>query len=399
MQLLKTLAVAAISFVPLQAIADKSVQPFTIEVPESDVLDLEDRLAQVRWPHQLPDTTWEHGADTATLMTISDYWREEYDWQAAQAELNTLPQFLTEIDGAQMHFVHALSDEEGALPLIMLHGWPGSFFEFNGLIEPLGRSSDGAPAFDVVVPSLPGFGFSGPTEEADWDTRRMASAMLELMGRLGYERFYAHGTDFGSLVAQWMARLAPDRVIGLHSNFIVSMPPSPEAMQSLSPEEMTRFTSFQQNEMGYFILHETRPQTIAFALNDSPIGLLAWHAEKFQSWTDHDGLFLSAVDIDTFLTNLSIYWFTETSGSSARLYRAGHLAGGNFAPQPQFDTPVGHAVFPNEVIASPARWNDESYNIVHRTEFETGGHFPAMEQPGALLNDIREFVVFMESQN
>jgi microsomal epoxide hydrolase len=399
MKRLRLLLVVVLGLVPRLGYADADIRPFTINVPEDEITDLDNRLSRIRWPQQLPGTTWEHGADIATLATIAEYWRDDYDWRAAEAALNVYPQFLTDVDGTQLHFVHSESSEEGALPLILLHGWPGSFFEFSDLIEPLNQGDQDMPAFDVVVPSLPGFGFSGPTLEADWDTRRMAEAMFELMDRLGYDRFYAHGTDFGSLVAQWMARLAPERVIGLHSNFIVSMPPSPEAMQSLSPEEMQRFTSFQQNEMGYFILQETKPQTIAYALNDSPVGLLAWHGEKFQSWTDHDGSFLSAVDIDTFLTNLSIYWFTETSGSSARLYRAGLLAGGNFAPQPQFDTPIGHAVFPAEVIASPERWNDLAYNIVHRTEFESGGHHPAWEQPEALVRDIRDFVIFMEAQN
>ena len=396
MRFLSLISAVVIGFSPQTSIAGSEIHPFKVEIANDAIEDLQARLHRARWPHQLPNTTWEHGADSATLREITEYWKDEYDWRSAEAVLNTKPQFLTKIDGSQLHFVHSKSEREEARPLILLHGWPGSFYELFDLAEPLNHPKDDAPAFHTVIPSLPGFGFSGPTSEADWDPKRMAKAMLELMDRLGYDQFYAHGTDFGSVVAQWMARIAPERVVGLHSNFILSAPPSPEAFQSMSVEELDAFTSFQKTEMGYFTLQETKPQTIAFALNDSPVGLLAWHAEKFQSWVDHDGSFMSVVDIDTFLTNLSIYWFTETSGSSARIYRAGFLAGGNFAPQPKFDTPIGHAIFPHEVIVSPERWNEETYNIVYRSQFERGGHFPALEQPNAIIEDIRAFVSFLE---
>lgn len=399
MKLLCLIATYAIALITEATNAESVIHPYKISVPDREITDLQRRLDQVRWPHQLPGTSWEHGADLTSLKKITKYWRNEYDWRSAEKSLNAIPQFLTEIDGTQLHFVHAKSNHDNAIPLILLHGWPGSFFEFSKMIAPLTEAKDASLAFHTIVPSLPGFGFSGPTPDANWDKKRMAHAMLKLMDKLGYEQFYAHGTDIGSGVAQWMARLAPERVIGLHSNFILSSPPSPNALKSLSPNEHERFTSFQKTEMGYFILQETKPQTVGFVLNDSPIALLAWHAEKFQSWTDHNGSFLSAVDIDTFLTNLSIYWFTQTSGSSARVYRAGFLAGGNFAPQPKIDTPIGHAVFPHEVIVTPERWNNKVFNIVRRTEFDHGGHFPALEQPKALLRDIRDFVRFIEAKN
>jgi epoxide hydrolase len=329
------------------------------------------------------------------MQDLAEYWRDEFDWRSAERELNEFDNYLTEIDGQSLHFIHQKSNDPNAVPLLILHGWPGSVAEFTNIIGPLvDPNSDGATdqvAFHVVAPSLPGFGFSGPTTDAGWDTQRMASAFLELMSRLGYKRFAIQGGDFGSITAQWMARKSPERVSALHLNFLVALPPSADAMQELTAEEFEAFTKFQREEMGYFTLQETKPQTISYSLNDSPIGLLAWHAEKFQSWVGHDGSFLDVVSQDAFLTNLTIYWVTQTSGSSARLYREGLLAGGNFSQPPRVETPIGHAVFPNEVIASPERWNDVFYNVVRRTEMLVGGHFAALEQPVVLVADIRAF--------
>ncbi len=371
------------------------INRYEIAVPEDVLQDLRQRLQAARWPDQLPETGWAYGADLNTLMPLAEYWAGEFDWRAAELRLNRFDQFITEVDSQAVHFIHEQSAEPDAIPLLLLHGWPGSVAEFTEVIGPLadpaGNGASGQAAFHVIAPSLPGFGFSGVANETGWDTRRMAATFLELMSRLGYERFAVQGGDFGSIIAQQLALQAPERVTALHLNLLVAMPPSLEAMGSLSPDEMEAFTRFQREEMGHFTLQETKPQTIAYALNDSPIGLLAWHAEKFQSWVDHEGSFLDVVSRDAFLTNLTIYWATETSGSSARLYREGLLAGGNFNQPPRFETPIGHAVFPSEVIASPERWNAEAYNVVRRHEMPRGGHFAAMEQPDLLVVDIRTF--------
>jgi epoxide hydrolase len=338
---------------------------------------------------------WEYGADLQSMQTLAEYWRDEFDWRSAERELNEFDNYLTEIDGQSLHFIHQKSTDPSAVLLLILHGWPGSEAEFTNTICPLvDPCSDGTAdqiAFHVAAPSLPGYGFSGPTSDAGWDTQRMASAFLELMSRLGYERFAIQGGDFGSITARWMARKNPERVSALLLSFLVVLPPSADAMQELSAEEIDAFTNFQRVEMGYFTLQQTKPQTISYSLNDSPIGLLASHAEKFQPWVGHDGSFLDVASQDAFLTNLTIYWVTQISGSSARLYREGLLAGGNFSQPQRVETPIGHAVSPEEVIASPERWNDVFYNVVRRTEMPVGGHFAALEQPIALVGDIRAY--------
>ncbi len=376
---------------PAETMKAATIKPFKVHIPDRVLEDLRRRLAKAKWPDQLPGTTWEHGADIGAIRQLADYWGKKYDWRAQEARINRFEQFTTEIDGQKIHFIHQRSPRTDAIPLMLIHGWPGSIVEFLGLIEPLARPKDGStPAFHVIVPSLPGFGFSGPTTSPGWDPRRMAKAFVVLMDRLGYSRYGVQGGDWGSVIARHMAHQAPTRVIGLHLNFLPVPPPSPEAFAQMSDEERRRFTHFQDEEFGYFRLQATRPQTAAYGLTDSPLGLLAWIGEKFHAWTDHRGDFLTVVDRDAFLTNVTLYWATGTVGSSMRIYREYQLAGG-FAPMPRFDAPVGHAVFPKEVMASPYRWIDQAYNIAQRTEMPRGGHFAALEQPDLLLQDLRAF--------
>ncbi|MBA3715976.1 MAG: epoxide hydrolase [Pyrinomonadaceae bacterium] len=376
-----------------QAAQATAVVPFKAHIPDEVLADLRRRLGQVKWPDQLPGTTWEHGADIGTMRKLADYWEKKYDWRAQEARINRFAQFTTEIDGQRIHFIHQRSARADAIPLLLLHGWPGSIVEFLALIEPLTNPKDShTPAFNVIIPSLPGFGFSGPTRSPGWDTRRMAKAFVVLMDRLGYSRYGIQGGDWGSFIARRMAFQAPQRVIGLHLNFLPVPPPTPEALAQLSDEERRRFSGFQEGEdFAYFKLHEDRPQTVAYALTDSPVGWLAWTVNEFRAVSDHSGDFLTAVDRDSFFTNITLYWVTGTVGSSLRIYREEKLAGLNSDSMPRIETPVAYADFPKEAIASPYRWIDKAYNIIQRTEMPKGGHFAALEQPDLLIRDIRTF--------
>jgi pimeloyl-ACP methyl ester carboxylesterase len=369
-----------------------TIRSFKAHVPDQVLIDLRRRLAETRWPDQLPDTTWEYGADIKKVRELADYWQNGYDWRAQEARINRFDQFTTEIDGQQIHFIHERSRRPDAIPLLLLHGWPGSILEFLALIEPLTNPKDShTPAFDVVIPSLPGFGFSGPTTTRGWDPRRMAKAMVVLMDRLGYSRYGIQGGDWGSLIARDMAYQAPAHVIGLHLNLLYADPPNPEAVAQMSDAERRRFSYFDREESSFFRIQSTEPQTLAYALTDSPVGWLAWMIARFQLLTDNNGDFLTAVDRDTFLTDVTLYWATNTVGSAMRIYRENRLAGGETAPPPRLETPVAYADFPKEVFTSPFSWITQTYNVVQKTEMPRGGHFAALEQPTLLLDDIRKF--------
>jgi microsomal epoxide hydrolase len=275
---------------------------------------------------------------------------------------------------------------------MLIHGWPGSIVEFLKLIEPLTDPKDkDSPAFDVIVPSLPGFGFSGPTTTRGWGPLRMAKAFVVLMDRLGYPKYGIQGGDWGSAVAQDMAYQAPTHVIGLHLNLITAAPPNPEAVAQMSDAERKRYSFFDRQQSSFFFLQAAEPQTLAYALTDSPVGWLAWMIGKFQLLTDNNGDFLTALDRDTFLTNVTLYWATDTVGSAMRIYRENRLTGEEAAPAPRLETPVGYADFPREVAVPPFRWVTQTYNVVQKTEMPKGGHFAALEQPDLLLDDIRKF--------
>lgn len=375
-----------------EAASAAAIKPFKVQVPESVLADLKHRLAETRWPDQLPGTTWEYGADIRKVRELARYWQNGYDWRAQEARINRFHQFTTVIDGQTIHFIHERSPRPDAIPLMLIHGWPGSFLEFLAVIEPLTHPKDrDAPAFDVVIPSLPGFGFSGPTTSQGWGTERMARALTVLMERLGYPRYGIQGGDWGSQVARQMARQAPTHVIGLHLNLIAVPPPDPNALSQLTAEARRRDMQWwEKGRSDFFEIQTREPQTIAYALTDSPVGWLAWMAERFQDLTDNDGDFLHAVDRDTFLTDVTLYWVTGTIGSSMRIYREGRVFDRQPAPPPM-RTPVALAMFPKEVVLAPERWIDRLYNVVQRTQMTRGGHFAALEQPALLVRDIRRF--------
>jgi epoxide hydrolase len=379
---------------------DRDIQPFSIEVPQADLDDLADRLASTRWAAELPGAPWARGVPGSYLCELAEHWRTGYDWRRAEAELNALPQFTTTLDGANVHFLHVRSTEPGALPLVLTHGWPGSIVEFLDVIGPLSdpgaHGGDPADAFDLVIPSIPGFGFSGPLPDEGWTTGRVAAAWAELMSRLGYERYGSQGGDLGAIIGPDLGRIAPDRVVGVHVNaasigFIPLGPVEPEVLDTLSEAEhvrLDRIRNFTTDEWGYNLLQSTRPATLAHALNDSPVGQLAWIVEKFRAWTAAGAeLPEDAVDRDHMLTNVMLYWLTGTSGSAANIYYEGTHAA--WAPPVRSEVPTGVAVFGQDV--SIRHFAEQANTITHWTEDDAGGHFAAMEVPDLLVADVRSF--------
>ncbi|MPZ80326.1 MAG: alpha/beta fold hydrolase [Actinophytocola sp.] len=374
------------------------VRPFRIEIPQADLVDLRDRLARTRWSADLAGADWERGVPVGYLRALADYWATRYDWRGHEAQLNELPQFTTTIDGQNLHFLHVRSPHAGATPLLLIHGWPGSVVEFLDLIGPLtdpaAHGGDPADAFHLVIPSIPGFGFSGPLTETGWTDSRVAAAFTELMARLGHDRFGVHGGDVGAFVAPQVGRAAPERVVGVHVNNLVTFPTGdPADMAALTEAEQGRLAEMKrwQEELGgYMQLQGTRPLTIAHSLNDSPAGQLGWIVEKFKDWTDPAAkLPEDAVDRDRILTNISIYWFTDTAASVANSYYERFNDPGMWAPKPRGTVPTGVAVFTTDT--SIRGFADKVHNIVHWSEFDRGGHFPALEVPDVLADDIRTF--------
>jgi pimeloyl-ACP methyl ester carboxylesterase len=380
--------------------ADEAIRPFHIAIPEANVQDLRDRLGHTRWPDELPGAEWSRGVPLGYLKELAEYWRTTYDWRAWEAKLNEFPQFTTTIDGQTIHFLHVRSPEPAALPLIITHGWPGSVVEFLDVIGPLSdpraHGGDPADAFHLVIPSLPGYGFSGPTRDAGWTTARTAKAWAELMRRLGYERYGAQGGDWGAFVAPELGRTAPDHVVGVHVNaatfgFIPFGPVDPQELATFTEAEklrLERLHRFLTDGNAYFQIQATRPQTLAYALTDSPVGQLAWIVEKFKEWTyPAADMPESAISRDRMLTDVMLYWLTGTAGSSARLYFE-NAHGSNWGQQPS-STPIGVAVFAEDVAIR--RYAERGNNIVHWSEFERGGHFAAMEAPDLLVGDVCAF--------
>ncbi|WP_020663357.1 epoxide hydrolase family protein [Amycolatopsis benzoatilytica] len=369
---------------------------YRVHVRQSDLDDLHRRLAATRWPDPFDDPAWDLGIPVAEVQDLAHHWRLKFDWRAQEDRLNGFPQFTTTIDGANVHFLHLRSPEPTALPLLLTHGWPGSIVEFLDLIGPLADprayGGDPATAFHVVVPSVPGFGFSGPTRDRGWGPARTARAWAELMTRLGYDRFGTHGGDWGALISRELGVQFPERVVGAH----VTMLPSAVARteedldglddRELGQRSLDKARAFQRTGIGYAMIQSTKPQTLAFGLTDSPAGQLAWIAEKFRSFSnaDHD-----LIDRDDLLANVSIYWFTGTAASSSRIYAYQDVQWG---AQPSISAvPTAVAVFPDDIGLPIRQLAERTDRIVRWTEFPRGGHFPALEEPDAVIGDLRAF--------
>jgi epoxide hydrolase len=384
------------------------MHPFRIEIPQSDLDDLHGRLAATRWPAELPGSGWDRGVPPDYLVELAEYWRTSYDWRAAEAELNQYPQFITEIDGMNVHFLHVRSPEPDAVPLILTHGWPGSVAEFLKVIGPLSDpraySADPAQAFHLVIPSIPGFGFSGPIREPGWNWFRIARAWAELMNRLGYDSYIPQGGDLGAWISLTLAGVDFAHVRAAHVNFLVTPPPPDADLSGLSASDQARLglmAQFVNEGSGYMKIQSTRPQTLAYGLTDSPVGQLAWIVEKFWEWSDARKAPEDAVDRDQMLTNVMIYWLTATAGSSADHYFeiADILPTAPTPPGPPPPLParLGVAVFPGDSAKPIRQFADQSFpNIVHWREYDRGGHFAAMEQPDLFVADLREFARTLE---
>ena len=370
-----------------------TINEFNLSVSDSEIEDLRRRLEATRWPDQLPGQAWTYGTDIDELRSLVSYWSNEFDWRKAEKSINAWPQFLTTIDGEQVHFIHARSSRADARPLILSHGWPGSIVEFLDLIKPLTEPDDPSlPAFHVVVPSLPGFGLSGPTVTTGVSPRRIARMWMSLMAELGYDQYVAQGGDWGAIITGWIGQLDPVHCAGIHINML-AVTPTEALMANMSAEESEMLGAameFQTGETGYQAIQRTKPQTLAYALTDSPTGLLSWILEKFRTWSDCDGDVFSVHDRDRVLTNVALYWFTRTAGSAARIYYE-LTAEDQGALATSVTVPTAAAVFPKEIYRCSRRWAESSYNIVQWTEFAHGGHFAALEHPIQLLTDIRRF--------
>ena len=373
---------------------DESIREFEVEVSNDVVDDLRERLGDTRWPDDPPVDGWEYGTDPTYLRALCEYWRDEFDWSTFERRFNRFDQFTTDIDGQRVHFYHVRSPNPDAAPLLLSHGWPGSVAEFldvlGPLTDPAAHSGETDDAFHVVAPSLPGYGFSGPTDDPGYDVRQIASTFDELMDRLGYEHYVAQGGDWGALITAILAATRPDRVTAIHTNLLFVSPSQfDDPMAMLDEEGMADYEATQvarEGETGYQAIQSTKPQTLAYGLTDSPVGLAAWIVEKFRTWSDGD--VESSFTRDRLLDNVSVYWLTGTINASMRLYYETEFAE---AVPDSVDVPTGHARYPVEVLRTPRAWAEAVYDIDHWTEMPEGGHFAAMEVPDLFVDDVRTF--------
>ena len=364
------------------------IRPFRIDIPQADVDDLRDRLRRTRWSTEILGQGWDRGVPVDYLRTLATYWAEEYDWRAQEARLGELPQFTKEIDGQTIHFAHVRSTDPDALPLLITHDWPGSFALYLDAVPELSRH------FHLVLVSTPGVAFSGPLTAAGWNTGKIAGAFVEVMARLGYERYGVQGTGGGAWTALEMGRQAPDRVVGAHVNGLVTFPSGdPAEFEGLTEDEherLARLQTFRDEKKGFTAIQATRPQALAHGLHDSPVGQLAWIIEKFQEWTDPAAaLPEDAIDRDVLLTNVALYWFTGTAGSSANLYYESAHDPSAWAPKERGTVPTGVAVVSSDVAIR--RFAERDNTVTYWSRLERGGNFVPAEQPADFAADVTAF--------
>ncbi|MCH5584524.1 epoxide hydrolase [Shimazuella sp. AN120528] len=373
------------------------IKPFKIQISSSKLQELNERLGKTIWPGEWENDNWNAGPTLEFVKKNVEHLLTEYDWRKYETQINQYPQYTTEIDGQNIHFLHIRSTEKNAIPLLLIHGWPGSFVEFLKVIEPLtnpvAHGRNASDAFHLVIPSLPGFGFSVPIREAGWNNGRIANAFIELMERLGYEKYGVQGADAGAIIGPELARLAPEKVIGLHVNaatmgFIPMGPIDPSDMETLSEMEkgrLQRLQKFMSEQFGFNFIHSHRPQALAFGISDSPAGLLSWISELFTGF----GESVHAVDRDLFLTNFLIYWFTGTAASSIRLYYENAHDPNAWAPKENAGVPTAVANFKDDVAIR--KYAEQANHIVRWTDYDQGGHYAVLEIPDVWLDDVAAF--------
>jgi pimeloyl-ACP methyl ester carboxylesterase len=402
---INTVDAPATALASREAADDHTIRPFRVTIPEKELVDLRRRIAATRWPTKQLVEDRSQGVQLATLRELARYWTTEYDWRTCEARLNALPQFTTEIDGVDIHFIHVTSRHENALPLIMTHGWPGSVIELLETIGPLtdptahgGKADD---AFHLVLPSLPGYGFSGEPTEVGWDAGRIARAWAELMFRLGYTRYVAQGGDVGALVTDYMGRQAPDGLVGIHLNLLAGAPFIVDQLPAESEQERAAhdaLATFRTSGFGYFLEQSTRPQTIGYSLLDSPVGLAAWLLDHDTdsyykiSRAFVDGEPVGNLTRDHILDNITLYWLTGTGASAARWYWETGQATARAAGQapPAVSLPVGFTNFSGEIFPAPRSWVEKVYpTLVYYNEVDRGGHFAAWEEPQLFAAEVR----------
>ncbi|MGX7824520.1 epoxide hydrolase family protein [Actinokineospora sp. 24-640] len=374
------------------------MQPFTIAVPEATLTDLGERLARTRLPGALLGAGWRHGTSQDYLAGLLAHWRDSYDWRAHEAALNAMPQYRATVNGLDLHFVHARGKGPNPVPLLFNHGWGGSFWEVHKIIGPLtdpaAHGGDPADSFDVIAPSLPGFGFSPDPARPGVNGAVIADAFQALMRTLGYPRFGVQGGDWGSRIASTLAFRHPSSVVGLHLNLALMTPylgPESPPLTKAERKYIAEVERWQQSEGAYLAVHSTKPQSLAYGLNDSPAGLAGWLLDKFHAFSDCDGDLSRAFTMDELITNLMIYWTTGTIGSSLRLYAEGAAESTDFGPTDRITPPTALARFPAEIFQPPREWLDRLYNLTRLTDMPRGGHFAAVEQPDLLVADLRAF--------
>jgi pimeloyl-ACP methyl ester carboxylesterase len=381
------------------------IQPFHLEIPEEKIDDLRRRIAATRWPSRELVDDRSQGVQLEALEALARYWTTDYDWRKAEAKLNALPQFRTEIDGVDIHFIHVKSDHENALPLIMTHGWPGSVIELletiGPLTDPTAHGGDAEDAFHLVLPSLPGYGFSGEPRELGWNVGRVAQAWAELMNRLGYTRYVAQGGDVGAAVTDAIGRQAPEGLIGIHTNLLVTVLGAPQPTESEEERAaQAQLATFKESGFGYFLEMATRPQTIGYALLDSPVALAAWLLDHdTDSYYKISSAFVDGepagnLTRDNILDNITLYWLTGTGASAARSYwedgQAAAAAAASGQAPPEVSIPTGFTTFPGEIWRTPRSWAENSYpNLIYFNEVDRGGHFAAWEEPELFSAEVQ----------